>query len=486
MSRHILVLDVGTSALKAVVFDAAGRIVASREAGYGPAPGPHRQSLNAWWAAAREAIAALDRPNIDAVVLSGTMENLIPVDGSGNAVGNAILYSDPCGTAALDRHQAALDEIGAGSILGNAPEPLMTAFKVAWLREAHPAVYARARYFFPGAKDAVALRLTGEAVTDPVTAATTGLMDLAARDWSAPLIDTLGVPAEKLPAIRPAGEIIGTVTAAAAEIGIATGTPVVNGCGDGGATTLGSFCREAGDVSLYLGTTGWVARVTADTEPDERIFRLAHPSPGFTIAITPILSAGAAGTWVRTVLGISTGERDAVLAEADWDPKDLVFLPYLAGERFPFLDTEVRGAFVGLDAAHMRGDLYYAVLEGVGFAIRANLKTLDPAGTGRVRLVGGGAESAVWPQMLADILGRAILVPPFPEFATAMGAFLVAAQALGFVVETPAAARTCEPRPDRAMRADRLARSFQAATAAARRLGSRATWGEARQPPRAR
>lgn len=475
MSRRILVLDVGTSALKAVVFDAAGRIVASREAGYGPAPGLHRQSINAWWAAAREAITALDPPQVDAVVLSGTMENLIPVDAHGNAVGNAILYSDPCGTAALDRHRALLGEIGAASILGNAPEPLMTAFKIAWQKEAHPAAYARARHFLPGAKDALALRLTGKAVTDPVTAATTGLMDLVTRDWSAPLIDALGVPAEKLPAIRPAGEIIGTVTAPAAEIGIATGTPVVNGCGDGGATTLGSFCREAGDISLYLGTTGWVARVTTETGPDERIFRLAHPSPGLTIAITPILSAGAAGTWVRTVLGISTGDRDAVLAGADTEPKDLIFLPYLAGERFPFLDTQVRGAFVGLDAGHARGDLYYAVLEGVGFAVRANLNTLDPSGTGRIRLVGGGAESAVWPQMLADILGRPILVPPFPEFATAMGAFLIAAEALGFRVETPSAARTFEPRPDRAMRAERLAWSFQAATAVARRLGRRAT-----------
>lgn len=475
MSRRILVLDVGTSALKAVLFDGAGRIVASCEAGYGPAPVPHRQSVNAWWAAAREAIAALGAPSVDAVVLSGTMENLIPVDADGNAVGNAILYSDPCGAAALDRHRAGLEELGAAMILGNAPEPLMTAFKIAWLREAHPAVYARACYFLPGAKDAVALRLTGQAVTDPVTAATTGLMDLATREWSATLIAALGVPAEKLPAIRPAGEIVGTVTAEAAEIGIAAGTPVVNGCGDGGATTLGSFCREAGDISLYLGTTGWVARVTTDTEPDERIFRLAHPSPGLTIAITPILSAGAAGTWVRTVLGISTEERDAVLAEADRDPKDLIFLPYLAGERFPFLDTEVRGAFVGLDAGHARGDLYYAVLEGVGFAIQANLGTLDPSGTGRIRLVGGGAESAVWPQMLADILGRPILVPPSPEFATAMGAFLVAAEALGFTVETPSAARTFEPRRDRAVRAERLARSFHAATAAARRLGRRAT-----------
>ena len=165
--------------------------------------------------------------------------------------------------------------------------------------------------------------------------------------------------------------------AAAADLGldVATPIPVINGCGDGGATTVGSWCRDDGDVSLYLGTSGWVARVVPDRDlaPKPSVYRLAHPGEGLIVEITPILSAGAAGNWVREVLAIPAAERDALLAEADTNPPDLVFLPYLAGERFPFLDTEVRAAFVGLDATHQRRDLYYAVLEGVGFAIRGNL-----------------------------------------------------------------------------------------------------------------
>ena len=436
MIERVLVLDVGTSALKAVLFDRKGEIVASAEAGYGEPPAPHRHDVEAWWRAARKAIAGLGESDVDALALTGTMENLIPVNAAGRPVFDAILYSDPCGAAALETLRRALDAIGAGRIVGNPPEPLMTAFKLAWLAEAHPEAAAAAEFFLPGAKDAVAMRLTGRAVTDPVTATTTGLMDLARRSWSMRIRQALALDAAKLPKILPAGSVIGEVQPSAArELGLPTDAPipVINGCGDVGATTLGSFCTDPGDISVYLGTSGWVARVVpaGDIEPNGAVYRLAHPSPGLLIEVTPILSAGAAGTWIRSILGISTDERDLVLAEADRQPTDLIFLPYLAGERFPFLDTHVRGAFFGLDASHRRADLYYAVLEGVALAIRANLTAIDPAGTGRIRLVGGGATSAIWPQMIADILARPVAVPTSADFATAMGAFLIAAETLG-------------------------------------------------------
>ncbi|HET7716388.1 MAG TPA: FGGY family carbohydrate kinase [Bauldia sp.] len=475
MTGRVLVLDVGTSALKAVLFDRAGSVVASAEAGYGPPPGPHRQSVDAWWRAARQAIAGLPRHPIEAIALTGTMENLIAVDAAGRPVHDAILYSDPCGAAALESLAPALLARRAGEILGNPPEPLMSAFKLHWL-QAHAPVHARrARWFLPGAKDALLLRLTGRAVTDPVTAATTGLMDLRNRAWSPVLIEALSAPPDRLPAILPAAAIVGEVTPeAAADLGFSglSAIPVINGCGDAGATTLGSWCREEGDVSLYLGTSGWVARVVPDREfaPDPSVYRLAHPRDGLLIEITPILSAGAAGNWVRDLLAIPAAERDALLAEADRNPEELVFLPYLVGERFPFFDANVRAAFVGLDTAHRREHLYYAVLEGVGLAIRANLAALDPGGTAEIRLAGGGATSAIWPRLLADLLGRSVTVPDDPENATALGAFLVAADALRLSVAAARSHRVVSPREDRRQRTARLGRAFDGVTRVARQL----------------
>ncbi len=473
--RHVLVLDVGTSALKAVLFDAAGNAVAGGDAGYGAPSRPHRQHVHAWWAAARRAITEIRPHRVDAIVLTGTMENLIAVDREGRPVHDAILYSDPCGAAALRSLGPALAAHDAGAILGNPPEPLMTAFKLRWLMEHEPDTAARARWFLPGAKDALALHLTGRAVTDPVTATTTGLMDLRRRQWSESLLAVLGIPAGKLPEILPAGALIGTVAmAAAADLGldVSTPIPVINGCGDAGATTVGSWCRGDGDVSIYLGTSGWVARVVPDHDlsPSPSVYRLAHPSDGLIIEVTPILSAGAAGNWVREMLAMPAAARDALLAEADAVPPDLVFLPYLSGERFPFLDTHVRAAFVGLDATHGRRDLYYAVLEGVGFAILANLAVIDPGKDAKICLAGGGATSAVWPQMLADLFGRRLSIPRDPGDATAMGAFLIAAEALGLDGAIASDAQIVSPRPDRRGRAVRMAGAFEQATAAARRI----------------
>jgi xylulokinase len=478
MVATVLVLDVGTSSVKAVLFGSRGAMLAASEAEYGPATAAHRQAVEEWVRATRTAVGALGSPSIGAIALAGTMENLIAVDADGRAVHDAILYSDPCGAPFLDLLSVALERLDAPAILGNAPEPLMTMAKAQWLRETRPVAWDKARWLLPGAKDYLAFHLTGRAVTDPATATTTGLMDLRTREWSAPLLAACDVPRARLPAILPAGAVIGAASPArAAILGLAIDrpVPVINGAGDAAATTVGSFCRDAGDISLYLGTSGWVARVVpaGALPPKPEVYRLAHPTEGLLIEVTPILSAGGAGNWIRHILDLGTEARDAALAVADAAPADTVFLPYLSGERFPFFDAEVRAAFLGLSADSSREALYYAVLEGVGLAIRANLERLDPQAEGRIRLAGGGAQSVVWPQMLADILRRPVGVPADPANATATGAFLVAAEALGLEGTPATPARIVMPRPDRAARAMRLAEVFARGTAAMRAQASR-------------
>jgi xylulokinase len=470
----VLTLDAGTSALKAVLFSATGRILSMAEEGYGPPPAPHRQDQDAWWRAAATACRRLGGPRPEAVALTGTMENLIPVRADGSPAGPAVLYSDPMGGTALAEAADDLARARAASILGNPPEPLMTAFKLARTRRDDPAAIGAARWILASPKDALALRMTGVASADPVSASTTGLMDMRRRDWSGELLAATGTDAGLLPPIRPAAAVLGPLRAEpAAALGLPAGIPVFNGCGDAGATTVGSGCDSDGDISLHLGTTGWVARVVGDDGIGEPrpVYRLAHPDDGLVIEVTPILSAGAATAWARGILGLDGAAAEAALADSDRDPPDLVFLPYLIGERSPFEDTTVRGAFIGLDAGHRAPALFRAVIEGVSFAIRASLSTLDDRPDLRIRVVGGGGASAHWPQILADVLGRTVERIADPAAATARGAFAIAARGLGLPGGTVDAVETLAPRAGTGERIARLARVFEDGTAFARAAG---------------
>ncbi len=488
MSDRILALDLGSSALKAVLFDRGGAAVASATAAYPTRGGPdgaQEQDPEAWWAAAIDACAALpatERARVAAVVPVGTMENLVVLDGEGRPVRPAMLYSDARGAAAFAAWSDAAEATGAAAILGNAPEPLMTAFKFGWLRAAEPGAAAATRLILPGAKDVLALRLAGEAATDPVTATTTGLMDLARRDWSAPLAASHGIALSLLPAIHPVGRILGPLLPrAAAAIGLPAGIPVVNGSGDAGASTMGAETGAEGEAHLYLGTTGWVARgrVLDPAILPRPFYSLAHPEPGRVIEIAPILSAGDAAAWFGGIAGTEIDLLDAQAAAFDVSPPTVgraapLFLPYLKGERSPFVDLALRGAFLGLDAGHGRAVLHHAVLEGVAAALAVNLEALGA--TTRLRLTGGGGRSRIWPQLIADICDVPVEVLDLPAAATAFGGYRIAAATLGWPVPVAPSARRFLPRPDRRARAAARLALFRRATAELRALAT-LPWG---------
>lgn len=461
----ILVLDCGTSALKATAFAVDGSIVATAQAACPPAA-EHRAAPESWWQAAIAAVHDLPPLDFRAIALSGTMENLIPVGPDGEALGEAMLYTDPCGEPHFDRLAPELARVGLAALAGNAPEPLMTAFKLCALRDEAPHRFAEARWFLAGSKDYLALKLTGRAATDASCAATTGLMDLATRQWSAPLLGLFGVERARLPEILPATATVGALAeAVAAELDLSPGIPVINGCGDGAATTIGSGAERDEDVSLYLGTSGWVARVAGGGTPGPRPFyRLPHPLIDGVIEIAPIISAGAAAQWARDTLGLDLAAAERLAAEADAAPSDVLFLPYLSGERSPFVDLDLRGGLAGISATDGAGSLYYAVLEGVAFAIAANLEAMGGKGRGTVSLVGGGALSATWPAVIADILGTELAIPADPVAATSLGAFRIAARALGYAEAAAAQPRTVAPRAGRSARVARQRRRFAAAT----------------------
>lgn len=460
----VLVLDCGSSALKATVFGHGGVVVASVDVGYPEAQVAHRCDPEHWWRATIEAVGKLPLSEVGGIALTGTMENLIRVDARGRPIGDAVIYTDPVGAGIHAELTGRLDAAGATAILGNAPEPLMTAFKLRALGA------EEARWVLPGSKDFLALKLTGVAATDPSCASTTGLMDIGTRDWSETLVELLGIERALLPPILAAETVLGGLADdAAVALGLPAGIPVINGCGDGAATTIGSGAERADEVSVYLGTSGWVAGVTAATDRAPRpYYRLAHPLHGGLIEIAPILSAGSAAHWARHTLGLTLPQSEQMAIEADIAPGAALFMPYLSGARSPFVDLDLRAGFANVSASDRQGALYYAALEGVAFAIAANVEAMGARGP--VYLVGGGAKSAIWPQIFADVLGRTVTVPEHPVLAASLGVYRIAARALWLEAGEAAAGRVYEPRPERSGRIARQAAAFAKATALLREL----------------
>ena len=209
---------------------------------------------------------------------------------------------------------------------------------------------------------------------------------------------------------------------------------------------------------------------SAALETKSQFYRLPHPVGDGIIEIAPILSAGAATAWARDALGVSIEAAEILARQADVAPGDVVFLPYLSGERSPFLDLDVRGAFLGLSSGDGPPELYYAVLEGVAFAIDANLRAMGGEQRRKVSLVGGGALSAIWPQIIADIVGAPVVAPADPVSATSFGAFRIAQRALRVPVAANSFAPIARPRPERAGRVRRLRERYAKGTELVRGL----------------
>lgn len=476
VSGRILVVDVGSSSLKAVVIAPDGRLVAQAEAEYPThvaGPGRHEQDPRDWWDAARRAVGALaGREAVGAVALAGTMQNVALLDRAGAPVAPALLYSDSRAAEIFAATAPRLVAAGYEGVIGNRFDPLMPLFKLLWLREHARDAFERAEIVVSGAKDYLALMMTGVLATDPTAATTTGLMDLRERDWSAPLVEAAGWADRALPRILPADEPLGgLLPGPAAELGLRAGIPVFNGCGDAGASTVGAGATMGGPAYVYLGTSAWVARVEpfGDAPFPRRNYVLAHPSEDAIVDVGAMLTGGDCLAWAQETLG--AGEPiDALLARAeahDAAPPDVMFLPYLKGERAPFADTQVRAGFLGIDRGDDRDALIYAVVEGLALALGTLVAAGDAPRRGLL-LTGGGARSALLARLVADATGEAVSVASVPTAVTAYGAFRLAARALGSEPEPLAVEGVFEPRPERRARAAHRAALFASATAHAR------------------
>jgi xylulokinase len=452
---YVLGLDVSTTATKAVLVAQDGSVAGVGVAEYGydvPHPLWSEQDPELWWTATGDAIRAVlaatgvAPESIDAIGLTGQMHGLVLLDPADRVLRPAILWNDQRTAAECDQIRRVVGPERLIAITGNDALTGFTAPKLVWVRDHEPSVWSGAAHVLLP-KDFVRLRLTGEHAMDKADGAGTILFDLAARDWSAEILDALEIPRAWLPPTFEGPAVTGRVTAAAAAAtGLRAGTPVVAGGGDQAANAVGVGAIDPGTVALSLGTSGVVFAATASpiVEPRGRVHAFCHAVPDRWHLMSVMLSAAGSFRWFRDALapGASfddlTIEAGRVAAGSD----GLLFLPYLTGERSPHPDPLARGAFVGLTITHGRSHLTRAVLEGVAFGLRDGLDLMTAAGMPApttIRASGGGIASPVWRQILADVLEADIATVATTEGA-AYGAATLAAVGAGWFPSVAAAA----------------------------------------------
>lgn len=447
--RHAVGFDIGTSGLKGVVVDEAGRTIAAATHPWridSPRPGWFEQDPDVWWTAlaavARQLLSRAPPPDI--IGLTGQMHGPVFLDADGAVLPPTMLWND-------QRTEAECAEIAR--LTGervvewtlNPPRTAFTSTKILWIRRHRPDVYERtSAVLLP--KDFIRFRLSGERATDVTDASGTGLFDVRARAWSPPTIAALGVQPQWLPPVFESAATAGRVDQdGAAATGLRAGTPIVAGAADQAAALLGIGIVSSGMLAINIGTSGVVlAQLDGPvTEPRGVFHTFCHAMPEAWQLMAGVQSAGGSFQWYCDVVGApetsaarvaGVDPHEAVCRAAEDAPpgaEGLVFLPYLTGERSPHNDPRARGCWLGLSRRHERRHLARAVVEGVCFALRDLVDVAVDVGcaTGEIRVAGGGARSALWLHVLADVLGRPVR-PVTRSDASARGAAALAMQAL--------------------------------------------------------
>jgi xylulokinase len=422
-------LDVGTSAVKAIAVSPTGEILARAEHEYAlstPRPGWSEQAPEDWWRATEAALADL-RLEPTSIGFSGQMHGLVVLDGEHRVIRPAILWNDQRTAAecAEIERRVGLDRLI--ELTGNRALPGFTAPKLLWLRTHEPESYARIRHVLLP-KDYVRFRMTGEQAIDVADASGTLLFDVANRRWSDEVCDALEIPREWLPPAYESTEIAGA--------------------GDQAAGALGVGVDRPGPLSVVLGTSGVVFAALAEygADPQARLHTFCHAVPATWHAMGVMLSAAGSLQWLRRALGGGAPYDELLADAAEWPPgtENLLFQPYLSGERTPHPDPDARGAFVGLALRHDRGALVRAVLEGVAYGLRDSLELVREIGaeTSVARVSGGGARSELWLRIAASVLGLP-LERMRAEEGAAFGAALLGSVKAGVFADAHEAVAAC-------------------------------------------
>lgn len=427
--RYLIGIDIGTTNAKATLFDQHFCALASAGREYPthfPQSGWAEQDPLDWWqataAALRDIMASyqLLPRQILGICVSSQAPAVLPVAPDGYPLRRALIWMDRRSGPQCEQLHATIGQEQIHAITGNRIDPYFMLPKLMWIMQHEPDIHASAWKYLQ-VNGYINYRLTGQATCDHVHASLTGLYSVTERNWAETLAKELQVDLEKMPDIHQSTDYIGVVTAAAAlATGLPEGVPVLAGTVDAAASALECGVVQKGEAAEMTGTSSCFM-LGCDTWPDSlNLVSIHHAVPGQDLLIGPISSTGACLKWYRNQIGCSEFDDLATYRENPYRYLDnlallardskLLFLPYMAGERAPLWDSDVRGAFIGLTHSTSRGQLVRAILEGSAFALKQVVDEAEKSGQ-QVRSlysVGGGSGSPVWLQLKASILGRPV------------------------------------------------------------------------------
>ena len=456
-------LDIGTSSVKAVLIDDRQRIVASETADLEvsrPHSGWSEQDPDSWWvacAAVLDKLAASHKAALSGVRgigLSGHMHGATLIDSADKPLRPCILWND----VRSAKEAAELDaDPRFRAITGNIVFPGFTAPKLAWVARHEPDVFAKvAKVLLP--KDYVRLKLTGDYASDMSDSAGTSWLDVAKRDWSDDLLAATRLSRAQMPKLYEGSAATGRLRPElASRWGMAATVVVAGGGGDNAASACGVGVVKPGTAFVSLGTSGvlFVSNARFSPDPATAVHAFCHAVPDTWHQMGVILSAAGALEWLADVFSTSAAALTKPLEDDRGGPGDVLFLPYLGGERTPHNDAAIRGSFVTLGYATDKAALTRAVLEGVAFAFADCLRALTEAGASveRALAVGGGSRSKKWLRIIANALNIVVDVPEEGDFGAGLGAarlgLIAAENADPFAVcSQPAIRETIEPDPE--------------------------------------
>jgi len=442
--KYLVGIDPGTSGVKCLVIDEAGKVVKSvtREYPlYTPRPAWSEQDPEDWWKgtqdALKEMLTDVDKSKIAAIGFSGQMHGLVALDKDNKVIRNAILWND-------QRTEAECEEIiatagGIDGLVSYTNNTMLTGYtggKILWLKKNEPENFAKMKTFVMP-KDYIRLKLTGEAATDVSEASGTGLFDVKSRRWAEELISKLGFSMSLFPKVYESDEVTGHVTPEAQTItGLPAGLPVYGGGGDAVIQNTGMGIVKEGTLGIVMGTSGVVA-TAMDSFGENKGGKLqffCNNAAGKWMAFGCQLSCAGSMEWFKNTF---YAESNAPFAEINSGAEastvgagGVQFLPYLTGERSPYPDPDARGVFFGMSLLTRKGDLARAVMEGVAYGLKQIVDLI--LGTNpklkftEVILSGGAAKSELWKQIVADIMDLPVKILAGAAEGGAYGGAIVA------------------------------------------------------------
>lgn len=490
MGNYILAHDLGTSGNKASLYREDGTLTESVVVEYPtfyPFPGAVEQDPRDWWKAVCNSTkqllskSGISGRDVAVVSFSAQMMGCLLIGQDGMPLRNMLIWAD---NRAVREEEQMLLKIGAKKgyeITGHRISASYSAAKLLWIRDNEPEIYKNS-FKMLHVKDYIIYRLTGKIVTDYSDASGTNLFDIRGKKWSSELLSAFDIPEELLPELHPSTDVAGFITQEAAlATNLLQGTPVVIGGGDGSCACVGAGVVSEGNAYNVLGSSSWIS--SAEKEPvfdDEmRTFNWVHLDPALYTPCGTMQAAGYSYSWYRNTLCEEEKEKAKLLGVSAYDlineeakksvpgSGGLIYLPYLLGERSPRWNPDARGAFLGLSVTSTKGDMSRALLEGVGYNLKVILDILQKQRPiEELMMIGGGAKSRLWLQILADIWQKRLLVPKHLEEATSMGAAVCAGVGVGIfndfriVRKLNPTEQVIEPNPDHQAVYEKLYRIF--------------------------